>query len=202
MSEQIGEEAALSRIVDGLPLDRPEVDWLARWGNAGFATVVTRLLEATGWFHAHLGLHRDISPANMMIGLDPDGSPRPCLLDPSSRENSALFGSIFVMSPEQFDRRPLDARSDLYSLGITLYFAASGRFPFYGDTAIALALAHLHDLPDLSPLARLPAAWAKWLTTRLMAKKPGDRPDSATHAWCEWMRLAGGNQAGHWRGVL
>src|SRR5690606_6509691 len=84
------------------------------------------------------------------------------------------------MSPEQVEGRALDARSDLYSLGVTAFFMLAGRPPFEAETPLGVAVKHLHSPPP--PLERLrpdiPPSLAE-VVGRLLAKQPEDRFGSA-----------------------
>jgi serine/threonine-protein kinase len=85
------------------------------------------------------------------------------------------------MSPEQALGREVDARSDLYSLGVTAYFALSGRLPFEGKTATEILARHVNEAPQ--PLASLGLAVPRrlaLLVDRCLAKDPADRPASAS----------------------
>jgi serine/threonine-protein kinase len=93
---------------------------------------------------------------------------------------SAVLGSAHYLSPEQAQSRPLDGRSDLYSLGVVLYEALAGEVPFKGDVPVAVAWQHVHRHPP--PLREVrpqvsPATEAVVLTA--MAKNPGGRYPSA-----------------------
>jgi len=95
----------------------------------------------------------------------------------------AVFGSIFFMAPEQFERTPLDRRTDMYSLGAMYYYALAGEYPFNGDTAPQVMAAHLQNKvaplaevrPDLPPWV---CDWVMWHIRRDMS----DRPESARSA--------------------
>jgi hypothetical protein len=98
-------------------------------------------------------------------------------------EEGFLLGSVYYLSPEQMEGASLDARSDLYSLGCTAYFALCSRNPFVGDTVAAVIHSHLdHAHVPLATLRPdLPAALAAWVE-RMMARDPADRPASAARA--------------------
>ena len=153
---------------------------------------------ATGLAAAHAQgiIHRDIKPANLM--LDASGVVR--VLDLGLArviEDSGLIGrtvaggltmsgsymgTVDFMAPEQADdSKRADGRSDIYSLGCTLYFLLTGRPPFEGETALKRLLAHqekpapsLHSARN-DVLASLEAAYQT-----MLAKRPGDRPRSMT----------------------
>jgi hypothetical protein len=127
-------------------------------------------------------LHRDLKPANVMLRTD--GSL--CLIDfglakvsemqlelTGSRE---IFGTPYYMSPEQGHAEALDARSDLYSLGVILFEMLTGRKPYTGASAMEVIYKHKRaELPALGPQF---APYAK-LLERLLAKSPADRFQSA-----------------------
>ena len=80
------------------------------------------------------------------------------------------------MSPEQLEGQAVDARSDLYSLGVLTFFVLAGREPFTGTTATALALKHLGEMPPTlaSFRSETPPEWDD-LLAKLLAKDPNDR---------------------------
>jgi serine/threonine protein kinase len=87
------------------------------------------------------------------------------------------------MAPERFDRAPPDPRADLYSLGCVCYHALTGQYPFQGDTAPQVMVAHLrHTFVPLAKLRNdLPAfvpQWIEWMFSRQLE----DRPSSAVAA--------------------
>jgi serine/threonine protein kinase len=86
------------------------------------------------------------------------------------------------MAPEQFERAPLDARTDLYALGCVYYFALTAHYPFIGDGLVETIASHLrHDLaPVRSHRPDLPVPLADWLM-KLVSLNPAHRPaDAAT----------------------
>lgn len=93
-------------------------------------------------------IHRDIKPQNMIISKDGKvkvadfGIARAATAQTLS---SAAMGSVHYISPEQARGGYSDARSDIYSLGITIYEMVTGRLPFEGDNTVTIALAHLEE---------------------------------------------------------
>lgn len=138
---------------------------------------------------AHNGglIHRDIKPSNLMIM--PDGDAR--ILDlglaramgeesPLTRPN-VVIGTLDYASPEQLsDAAGADRRSDLYSLGCTLYFTLAGRAPFEGgDVVNKIFKQRMEDPEPLERVARgVPAAFAA-IVRKLMSKEPNDRYQTA-----------------------
>ncbi len=163
--------------------------------EADFLNVARQALEGLLAAHALGMLHRDIKPGNLMLVDLPSGAFQVKILDfglakivaePSLQtmdQTGGLLGSVYTMSPEQFEGRPLDVRSDLYSLGCVCYYALTGYYPFNGKNVPEVICAHLQrrmaplkDLrPDLSP------ALCDWVG-RMMATYPENRPGSASEA--------------------
>jgi serine/threonine-protein kinase len=148
--------------------------------------------------HALGIVHRDLKPGNLM--LLPDGAVR--ILDfglAKSRDQSltatgVLLGTVSYMSPEQLAGAAVDARADLWALGVVLYEMLTGHLPFPGDQDFAVAQAILHAEPafpsahgaDLSPLV-------EELVLTLLRKDPSRRYDTATEML---QRLARASMAG------
>jgi eukaryotic-like serine/threonine-protein kinase len=142
-----------------------------------------KLLDGLDAAHRSGLVHRDIKPSNIMI--TPDGDVK--LLDMGlaralddetglTRANTVL-GTLDYASPEQLqDAAKADVRSDLYSIGCTLYFALAGRPPFEGGDMINKIFKQRMEDPDpLENVARtVPAAFAA-IVRKLMSKKPEER---------------------------
>jgi serine/threonine protein kinase len=113
---------------------------------------ICQVLSALGYAHERGVIHRDIKPSNMM--LTPQGVIK--LMDFGIARTAedhkltvtgATLGSLFYMSPEQVKATNVDGRSDLYSVGITLYEMVTGARPFHGDSSYELMAAQLQELP-------------------------------------------------------
>lgn len=146
---------------------------------------IDQVLAALGYAHEHHIVHRDIKPANMM--LTPDGVVK--LMDfgiARSSEDRALtmagtsLGSLPYMSPEQITGEDIDARADLYAVGVSLYEMVTGAKPFQADSNYAMMVAHLQNVPrppiELQP--GLPAALNQVILMAL-AKNRDERFQSA-----------------------
>jgi serine/threonine protein kinase len=170
-------------------IERAPLTW------ADFRELAVQTLEAL-IAAQELGLiHSDIKPANLMLTWLPSGKFQMKIVDfglatlnqSQSREElqeiEAVFGSIFFMAPEQFERIPLDARVDIYSMGCVYYQALTGTYPFQGETGHEVMVAHLHHkvIPIQEIRADIPlwvCDWIMWMINRM----PADRPESARDA--------------------
>ncbi|MEI6656871.1 MAG: serine/threonine-protein kinase, partial [Verrucomicrobiota bacterium] len=140
-------------------------------------------------------VHRDLKPGNLMLTWLPSGKFQVKIVDfglaylaeattlDNLEQSDTVYGSIFFMCPEQFERAKLDARADMYSIGCVYYHALTGVYPFDGDTGMAVMTAHLHHLvtplqearPDLP---RWACDWVMWH----MNRNASDRPHNAREA--------------------
>ena len=146
---------------------------------------IDQVLDALSYAHAQGVVHRDIKPANMM--LTPGGVVKVTDFgiarsagDQTITVAGTTTGSLSYMSPEQVNGDATDPRSDLYSVGVSLYEMVTGERPFKADSDFAVMLAHLKQAP------RPPIELQPWLAPglneiilRSIAKNPSDRFQSA-----------------------
>jgi serine/threonine-protein kinase len=137
--------------------------------------------------HAQGLVHRDVKPANILLEISVEkvmltdfGLAR-AIDDASITRTGIIAGTPLYMSPEQARGEPVDARSDLFSLGTVLYTLATGRTPFRAESTYGI-LRRLTDesprpLREISP--QFPA-WFEMIVHKLLAKSPADRFASAT----------------------
>ena len=115
------------------------------------AQIGSQIASALSVAHRHDIIHRDIKPQNIMV--QPDGNIKVMDFGIARAKNSHLtadnsvLGTAHYVSPEQTQGKELGPTSDLYSLGIVMYEAATGRVPFEGDDAIAVALKQVNEQP-------------------------------------------------------
>ncbi|HUS18785.1 MAG TPA: serine/threonine-protein kinase [Terriglobales bacterium] len=145
-----------------------------------------QILSALSYAHQRRVIHRDIKPANMM--LTPDGMVKLMDFGIARTEDEpnkltapgSTLGSMNYMSPEQIKGETTDERSDLYSLGISLYEMVTGAKPFDGDSNFSIMAAHINQppKPPMELFPELPNAVNDLILTSI-AKAPEQRFQSA-----------------------
>ena len=152
------------------------------------ACVGAVLCDALAVAHAAGVIHRDVKPGNVLVSEDGRllladfGVARVEDDDSLVTKTGALLGTPSFMSPEQAHGDALDGRSDVYSVGATLYQLATGALPFAGPTAVVIAaISRGEYTPPLRRRPQLGADVARMIE-RLMHKDPARRPASAADA--------------------
>ena len=148
------------------------------------AQIGSQISQALSVAHRHDIIHRDIKPQNIMV--QPDGNIKVMDFGIARAKNSHLtadnsvLGTAHYVSPEQTQGKELGPTTDIYSLGIVMYEAATGRVPFDGDDAISVALKQVNEPPlppsQINPLVD-PAL--EGIILKCMQKRPTDRFQSA-----------------------
>ena len=159
-----------------------------------------QLADVLGAIHDAGILHRDLKPGNVMLRTEQQlalidfGMAKQAALLLELTDKGLIFGTPHYMSPEQGHGQRLDARSDLYSLGVVLYEMLVGEKPYRADNPMTVLYMHRNTpIPKLDP----PLSVLQPLLDRLLAKEPEDRFESAaataraiTQARDQWLEQA------------
>lgn len=145
--------------------------------------LLTQMAKGLRAIHAADVIHRDLKPQNIMfrddgsLGILDFGIAKIASEETQLTEHGQVFGTPYYMSPEQGTGKILDARSDLYSLGVIFYEMLTGRRMYNAENAVALVYKHLND-----PIPVLPKNLSHFqsLLERVVAKSPEDRFTTAS----------------------
>lgn len=145
--------------------------------------IIAQTSRALAAAHARGLVHRDIKPGNLLI--TPDGKVK--ITDfgiarvgdqvPLTKTGQVM-GTVQYLAPEQATGKASTPATDLYSLGVVAYEALAGKRPFTGENQMAIAMAHINEMPPALPETVDPRV--QNLVLSCLAKKPTQRPESAT----------------------
>jgi predicted Ser/Thr protein kinase len=164
------------------------------------ATETVRVMREVAWAlayaHARGIVHRDIKPENILLerssgrAVVTDFGIARSAVDPSLTADGHVLGTVHFMSPEQCTGEPVDGRSDLYALGVTGFYALSGRLPFEGEAPQAIIVAHATRTPPplRSVAPDVPPALADVIDACL--RKPRDERPATGEALAEALTKA------------
>jgi serine/threonine protein kinase len=184
-------------------LDAGDLDAHIRWPIERRVDIVRKVLEALRYAHSRGVIHRDIKPANILVGpmgevflldwgiakrdrhTDPSHAPSDALGDTTHTRMGSVMGTPLYMSPEQARGAPADARSDIYSLCMTLYELATLKHPFahIRDTATLLKAVQTMGIPHAATRRhkhqQSTSMDLSWVIKKGLSKDPAERYQSA-----------------------
>ena len=180
VAEEAGAYFIVMELIDGITLKQ----YIEKKGKLSIKEATSIAIQvSTGIEAAHQNsiIHRDIKPQNIIISKDgkvkiADFGIAKAISANTNTISTNVMGSVHYSSPEQSRGGYLDAKSDIYSLGIVMFEMVTGRVPFDGDTTVAVAIQHLQeDIPSPTTFApEVPISLEK-IILKCTAKSPSNR---------------------------
>ncbi len=154
------------------------------------ALLLDQISAALSLAHRNQVIHRDIKPGNILLDEDGNGYltdfgiAKDLNLPGNDTQPDAIMGSLDYISPEQARSQPITSRTDIYSLGVTLYEVITGHHPFQNFSPIEQLFKHINDpLPDITTLDAALAPQVNRVIQKATAKNPDNRyPDALAFA--------------------
>lgn len=150
--------------------------------------LLLQVCRALRYSHRRGVIHRDLKPSNLLIYTDDDGRDNVKVVDfglvkvleddQSLTQAGLILGSPHCMSPEQVKGLSVDERTDIYAIGVLLFRAVTGTWPFHGESSTATMIAHINEpIPRFASVAgelMVPPGLEE-IVSRCLAKEPDDR---------------------------
>lgn len=194
LGHELGRDYIVMEYIDGITL-KEYIQRRVQMSCEEVLKISIKIADALKAAHMNGIVHRDIKPQNIMVTPQGDVKVTDFGIAKAATSNTVTargetLGSVHYLSPEQARGAEVDARSDLYSLGITIYEMATGCLPFNADTPVAVAMMQLHD-PFPNPMERAPMLWDGLcdIIVKLTQKKPELRYQSADNLIVDMRRL-------------
>jgi eukaryotic-like serine/threonine-protein kinase len=174
----------LERVIQDVPLS---IEWKL--------DLLRQLCEGLGHAHAHGVVHRDVKPAN--IRVTPTGDVKIMDFGVAQLQSATgltkrglVLGSVHYISPEQVEGKPVDARSDIFSVGAIAFELLSGKRPFDAESVTAVMARVAYGSADLDQLPRTPySPGLEAIVMNALAHRPQDRYQSLEDMRAELQRL-------------
>jgi predicted Ser/Thr protein kinase len=150
--EQDGRQYIVFEYIDGENLKELVVR-KGRLGVRDALEIAVAIARGLAFAHEHGLVHRDVKPQNVLLNGDglakvtDFGIARSREVEQSVTQTGTVLGTSNYIAPEQASGQPVDAQTDVYSLGVVLYEMLTGELPFPGDHFVAVAMKHVHEPP-------------------------------------------------------
>jgi len=169
-------------LVQGTPIDRVFRD---RLDLPAFLQCIAGATQALAYLHSRGLVHYDVKPSNLLVGGDPE-APRVKLMDLGlmdtmrTSKGVSIRGTVGYIAPEIALGQTVDARADIYSLGVVMYETLAGLPPFRGPSPISILRGHIEEMPPpMGGFDRQVPQELEEIVMRCLAKDPADRYSGA-----------------------